>query len=185
MGIRKKVDLIIFLVISALFFNCSDSFGASVPLFKREIKRNVTARRLPTRQYNSILGVEVVNGGAAFAIGGQLGFQVKKNSRLYIGPEVHMSRFNSGTMVKVLASMWYEIRIHGIPSLGFGFGALLGPAFATEVSQVARNPFVVLFEGIVSQDLTDLTTIRGQIRQGFIASEYVAMVNINVSFRFY
>ena len=91
---------------------------------------------------------------------------------------------NGSVCTTRITSAWYELRIYGVPGLGIAMGVLVGPAFTNDVPNIAKNPLVALFEAVLSQDITDLVSVRGQIRQGLIAKEFLVMINLNISFRF-
>lgn len=139
---------------------------------------------LPTLQYHALGGIELVRGGEAFTVGGQLGWRLTQDRALFAGPAILFAHFSNGSVLNILASLWYELYIRQMPSWGVSLGLLLGPSVTEGTVPVAKDPLAVLFEGSIFKYLDDLSSLRMQFRQGFLAREFVIVVTLGVSFRF-
>jgi hypothetical protein len=132
---------------------------------------------------NNSLGV-TMSQSYALVIASQFGFAASRTRPWYVGPEVNFSLFSPGSILAVMASAWYEMRVYGAPRLSIALGAAAGPAFTSQIPNTATTTVAYFLEGTIGQDIDDLVTIRGQFRPGMIGNYFAFQMNLNVSFRF-
>ena len=139
--------------------------------------------RFYTYKLNTFLGIHIST-NSAFAIGGQFGIAISGDMPLYVGPEISFSLFSPGSIMAPLIGTWYETRIYGSPRLGIALGLLGGAAFTSQIPALPRLTYAAFLEGVVSQDVDDLVSVRGQFRPGLVGGKFSFMMNFSVSFRF-
>lgn len=150
-------------------------------------KKEETIYREPFYKYkiNTTLGVNVLKGNSALLVGAQFAYGPDPSAQFYIGPEISFSKFNSASLILVMAGAWYEARIYQTPRLFLAGGMLVGAGFTSDLGLVHRTSLAFFAEGVLGQDINDLFSIRAQLRPGFIDGYFAYMMNLNVQFRFH
>lgn len=122
--------------------------------------------------------------GSGFMVGAQLGYPLAKGSPIYIGPEVDFVLLSPGSLCNVLGTGWYEIHFdEGSPwSMALGLGA--GAGFPQAAPALSKTSFAAYLDTVVSREIDDLASVRGQIRPGMVGGNLSLFVNIGVEFRF-
>lgn len=133
---------------------------------------------------NTTLGVNVLKGNSALLVGAQFAYGPDPSAAFYVGPEITFSKFTGGSLLLLLAGAWYETRIYQSPRLFLAGGMLLGAGFSGDLSLVHRASFAFYAEGVIGQDISDLFSIRAQLRPGFVDGYFSYQMNLNVQFRF-
>lgn len=133
---------------------------------------------------HTLLGVNILEARSGVVSGAQLGFALGEREPWYLGPEVNFSLYSPGSILQTLLGAWYQLRVYRSPRLSVATGILLGASIPFDFAPVPQAAFTGFFEAVVSQELNDLVSMRGQLRPGFIGSKFAFMMNLNVTFRF-
>ncbi|MBI4406219.1 MAG: hypothetical protein HY537_18815 [Deltaproteobacteria bacterium] len=133
---------------------------------------------------NLALGVEILKGSTALVTGAQLGYAPIALVPFYIGPEVSFALFSRGSLLNILAGGWYELRVFGAPRLSVVGGLVGGPGFSAQLESLPVTSFVLFIDTAIVQEVSDVATVRGQLRPGLVGGSFAFMVNFNLSFRF-
>jgi len=123
--------------------------------------------------------------GAGLVTGLQVGFLLIREWAVYLGPEISYTLFSGAGLLETLATLWIDIPIPSTHSVKISLGGAGGLAFPRDLIGVRTPAPTAYGEIVVSQDINDLATLRGQIRPGIVAGESMFMVNLNLLFRFY
>ncbi|MCB0404541.1 MAG: hypothetical protein KDD51_07120 [Bdellovibrionales bacterium] len=160
---------------------------------KTKVERGTPAKKTKVEVYyepfyryilHTMLGVNIVDGRSGVVGGAQLGFALGERQPWYLGPEINFSLYSPGSLIQPMLGLWYQLRIYRSPRLSVATGVLLGAAIPSNFTPVPNTTFSGFFEAVISQELNDLVSMRGQLRPGFIGSKFAFMMNLNVTFRF-
>lgn len=134
-------------------------------------------------EFNSYLGTHVAD-ETAIITGGQFGLAPLKRSLLYVGPEVNFSFFSPGSLLQILASAWYEVRIYGAPRLSLTLGVSAGVGLASQMPKYASASAVTYADIGIMQEVSEMATVRGIFRPGFFGGYYSFIMSLGVGFKF-
>ncbi|MEZ4750733.1 MAG: hypothetical protein R3B54_08945 [Bdellovibrionota bacterium] len=160
---------------------------------KTKVERGTPAKKTKLEVYyepfyryllNTMLGVNIIDGRSGIVSGAQLGFALGEREPWYLGPEINFSLYSPGSLIQPMLGVWYQLRIYRSPRLSVATGLLLGAAIPSNFAPVPATTFSGFFEAVISQELNDLVSMRGQLRPGFIGNKFTFMMNLNVTFRF-
>lgn len=157
-----------------LLFSCSAVVAETAP---------TTDARFYRYKLNSFIGTQVTDQTAPMT-GLQFGLAPVKRMPFYAGPEINFSNFSGGSLLEVLASGWYEVRIYGAPRLSLSFGALIGVGIASGLPRYSSVCAVTYGEIAISQEVSDVANIKGSFRPGFVGGYYAFIISLGVSFHF-
>jgi hypothetical protein len=141
-------------------------------------------RRNYKGKLHTILGSTLVAGhGGSFTLGAQFGVPLKDNGSLYIGPEFTLSYFRPGYLFLTVGSIWYEFRPFGKSHLNLNVGASAGTGF-TSLADLAGTNLVAFGDLSLNQEISDLASLRLQLRPGYVGGYFAFLIAANVGFRF-
>jgi len=155
---------------------------------KKKRKSSTVRRRQRRRTYayrlNAALGVDIVGGESGVLVGGQFGFALGEDKLFYIGPDISFTKFSDGSLINVLLSGWYHLRLKGAPRLGIEGGIAVGAAFPSNVQRVSNTSLALFLDAVIVQQVNDFFSVRGQFRPGVIGENFAYMMSFNIAFRF-
>lgn len=134
-------------------------------------------------ELNNFLGVQVTDQWGSM-VGAQFGLAPVKRTVFYVGPEVSFSNFPGGSLFEVLASGWYEVRIYGAPRLSLAFGLLAGVGVASNLPKLGSVCTITYLDVGISQEISDLASVKGSFRPGFVGGYYSFIMSLGVTFHF-
>lgn len=129
---------------------------------------------------NTLLGMNTV-GGPALVVGGELGYQVKMTSPLFIGPEVNYSLDNGTSLLMALIGAWYEVKIRDLR--GVGLGLLVGDGISSNFHGLSPNNLAVFLDLAVEREFDEYVAARLQFRPGFVKRFFCVIAGLSISFR--
>lgn len=161
--------------------------GAKKVRSKRAIaseKRVGSNARVHRYRANLALGMNVVKGASALAIGGQFGYAYWDRVPAYIGPDISFAVDAPQSLFQFLVGGWYQLGIYRTPRMYLTGGFLAGLAIPYSHNVVRSTTLAYYLDFTISQEIDDLVSIRGQFRPGFVGQNFALMMNFNVGFRF-
>ncbi len=135
-------------------------------------------------QLNFLMGLNVINKRYGVVSGAQLGLLISKTKPIYLGPEITLSLYDPGNLITPLLGIWYMISVPDTTKVYFVLGALAGASIPSQFASIPAATLAGYLEFIVSQEVSDIASIRGQFRPGWVGNRFAFMANLNISFRF-
>lgn len=136
-------------------------------------------------KFNTGPGIDLVSGlGSGFHVAGQFGYSPWEGRPFYVGPSVGFTLFSPGSIITTDATAWYELRIYGAPRLSLTLGIGLGAAITSSTPQFSSFTYHGFLEGCIVQQISELASVRGQLRPSVIGGYFGFNVNLDVQFRF-
>lgn len=168
-----------------LFFATTIVAGEKAPIFggANPSLQQPVGYRFFRYELNSFLGIHVAD-EIAIISGTQFGLAPVKRVLFYVGPEVSFSFFSPGSLLEVLAAGWYEVRIYGAHRLSLNLGALLGVGIASQMPKCSAVCPITYAEVGISQEISEVATVTGRFRPGFVGGYYSFIMSLGVGFRF-
>ena len=133
-------------------------------------------------QLNSFGGIHVTDESAAI-LGVQFGIAPVRRASYYVGPEVSLSLYPSGSLLEILGSGWVEIRIYGAPRLSLTAGALLGFGIASNMPNLSSVVGVTYGELGLIQEVGEYINVKGTFRPGFVGGYYSFIMSLGITIR--
>ena len=133
-------------------------------------------------EVNTFTGIHVTDESAAI-LGVQFGLAPVRRASYYVGPEVSMSLYPSGSLLEILFSGWVEIPIYGAPRLSLTGGVLLGVGIASNISSLSSVVAATYGELGLVQKVSEFINVKGAFRPGFVGGYYSFIMSLGITIR--